>query len=192
MIESTSRTAAHSLEPAAYALERTLIPIIVGVVGKRKIADAATTTAVEVAIQDVLADLRKRYPSSPLLVLTALAEGADWCAARATAAFAESQEAGAAPVRLVCPLPLKCELYEQDFSPDHRKDFNRLLRYRAIKTSAGEVTLTPESFSSSYDRCAVHRRRRWPASATIAARIAPCTTSKWGSSSPMPAICSSR
>ena len=125
-----------------------LIPIIVGIVGKREIGEHGPT--VERGIFRVLADLRRRYPDTPILVLTSLAQGSDWWGARAAARFASAQKGKqhAAPaVRLVCPLPFERALYEQDFDTDHKDRFARLHDKREIETEHGLVTLDPADLS---------------------------------------------
>lgn len=130
------------MDAAARSLGPPLIPLLIGAVGKREIGTAGG--AIETAIHDLLVELRRRHPCTPIFVLTALAEGADWCAARAAARFSATQRAVAAPpVRIVCPLPLKRGLYQQDFSDAHSDSFAQLLDACKIDTATGPVTLHP-------------------------------------------------
>ena len=92
-----------------------LIPIVVGVTGHRDLRDP-DVPPLEDAVRRLLARLRRDYPSSPLVVITPLAEGADRLAARV------ALEAGA---ELVAPLPLPRAEYEKDF-PSTVAEFARL------------------------------------------------------------------
>ncbi len=79
------------------------IPLLVGITGHM---DLLEPEAVRPAVMEVLERLSKTYPSTPIYVMTALAEGADRLAAQA------ALELG---LRLLCPLPMKKELYMADF-----------------------------------------------------------------------------
>jgi hypothetical protein len=58
-----------------------LIPIVVGVTGHRDLRPE-DRPGLEEAVRSVFTILEREYPSSPLLLLSALAEGADRLAAR--------------------------------------------------------------------------------------------------------------
>lgn len=81
------------------------IPFVFGVTGHRHLA-AADLGALEDRIAALLREQKRRYPSTPLLLLTCLAEGGDRVAAKA--AFREG-------VEVVPVLPMAQEDYEQDF-----------------------------------------------------------------------------
>jgi hypothetical protein len=80
-------------------------PLIIGVTSHRNIP-AREAEAIRQRVRDFFARLRRDYPQLPLLVLSSLAEGGDqWVA----------EEAIAAGVRLVAPLPLARAHYALDF-----------------------------------------------------------------------------
>jgi len=94
------------------------LPLVVGITGHRDLPDA-DIPALENALRGVLRDLQAQYPSTPLLVLSSLAEGADRLGARI------ALETGA---QLVVPLPMDASSYEQDFTSEaSRVEFRQLL-----------------------------------------------------------------
>src|SRR5512139_115829 len=94
------------------------IPLIVGVTGHRDL-HAEHVPVLAAALAAEFARLREQYPHSSLVLLSPLAEGADRVAARV------ALEQG---VRLIVPLPLPLDLYQDDFeSADSRAEFGRLL-----------------------------------------------------------------
>ena len=100
-------------------------PLIVGATGHRDLRDE-DVPRLEQEVAGIFATLKHDYLGSdgqtPILVLSALAEGADQLVAR----VAISQGA-----RLVAPLPMALEEYRRDFAPGLRADalmeFDRLL-----------------------------------------------------------------
>lgn len=81
------------------------VPLVVGVSGHVDLQDPEATRS---AVKEVLEKLSSSYPSTPIYVMTALAEGADRLAAHV------ALELG---LRILCPLPMKKELYMADFGP---------------------------------------------------------------------------
>jgi hypothetical protein len=94
------------------------LPIIVGVTGHRDLR-AEDLAELERAVGRILDQLRADYPTTPLLALTPLAEGADRLLARV---------AIARNISYLVPLPLPLAQYCQDFSPASRSEFGELLR----------------------------------------------------------------
>jgi hypothetical protein len=100
-------------------------PLIVGVTGHRDLRDE-DLPRLEQEVVRIFATLKRDYlgkdGQTPILVLSALAEGADQLVAR----VALSQGA-----RLIAPLPMQLEEYRRDFAPGLRPDaleeFDRLL-----------------------------------------------------------------
>jgi hypothetical protein len=100
-------------------------PLVVGATGHRDLRDQDLPW-LEQEIADIIATLKRDYLASdgetPLIVLSALAEGADQLVARV--ALAEG-------ARLIAPLPMPLEEYRRDFTPglrpDALKEFDRLL-----------------------------------------------------------------
>jgi hypothetical protein len=87
-------------------VEAVMTPLVIGVTSHRNIA-AAEIEPIRARIRAFLAYLKREFPSLPLVVLSSLAEGGDQLFAA---------EALAAGSRLVVPLPLPREMYEDDFA----------------------------------------------------------------------------
>lgn len=94
-----------------------LIPIVVGVTGHRDLC-IQDIPRLEEAVRELLLRLQREYPSSPLVLITPLAEGADRLVARVVL------ELGG---ELIVPLPLPRAEYEKDF-PDAVAEFAQLLK----------------------------------------------------------------
>ncbi len=92
------------------------LPLVIGAVGHRHL-EPADLPLYRARIAGFLRELRQRYPSTPLRVLSALAEGADRVAAEV--ALEEGCE-------LMVPLPMPAEEYERDF-PASVAQFRALL-----------------------------------------------------------------
>jgi hypothetical protein len=96
------------------------IPLVIGVTGHRDLRaeDLATLRA---TVRKILQDLQRDYPSTPLLLLSALAEGADRLVA---------DEAIELKVPVLVPLPMTGPEYEKDFArtPGSVEEFRRLLK----------------------------------------------------------------
>lgn len=92
------------------------IPIVIGITGHRDIAPGSAEGLYE-RVRALLADLRARYPASPVTVLSPLAAGADALCARA------ALEAGCT---LIAPLPLEPGDYRADFTPAEATAFDAL------------------------------------------------------------------
>jgi hypothetical protein len=87
------------------------LPLVIGVTGHRDLRDE-DVPRLEAEVASIIARLRHDYleddPETPIIVLSALAEGAD----RLVARVALAQGA-----RLIAPLPLPLEEYRRDFEP---------------------------------------------------------------------------
>jgi len=95
-------------------------PLVIGVTGHRDLRPD-DLPHLEQNVKHVFERLRERYGSTPLLVLSPLAEGAD----RLVARVGLLDEFGA---RLVVPLPMPAALYEADFEePGSVHEFRELL-----------------------------------------------------------------
>jgi hypothetical protein len=93
------------------------IPLIIGVTGHRDLR-SEDLSELRKQVRKVCAELRAKYPATPLWVLSPLAEGADRLAAEV------ALELGA---QLIVPLPLPPAEYEKDFSaPESKAEFNQL------------------------------------------------------------------
>ncbi len=104
------------------------LPLVIGVVGHRDVPrDAEAALRKQFAM--TLADLRREHPFTPLLVLTALAAGADMLAAE------EALERG---IAVMACLPAAAERYEQDFTPAERDRFTTILQRCSSVRIAGK------------------------------------------------------
>jgi hypothetical protein len=95
------------------------IPIVIGVTGHRDLR-AKDLPELRGIVKKILHDLQRDYPSTPLLLLSALAEGADRLAAEVALEL---------NVPVMVPLPMECREYEKDFArtPGSTEEFRRLL-----------------------------------------------------------------
>ena len=102
--------------------KESLLPVIIGVTGHRDIRPDALAPVRE-AVRVFFADLRRRLPNTPIVLLSPLAEGADRLAAEAFLEGADAERGD----RLVAPLPLPLEEYRRDFdTPESNEQFDRL------------------------------------------------------------------
>ncbi len=93
------------------------LPIVIGVTGHRHLREA-DLPGYRARVTEFFAGLERRYPATPLRVISALAAGAD----RLVAELA--LERG---YELIVPLPLEPEDYERDF-PDSVAEFRSMLQ----------------------------------------------------------------
>ncbi|EKO39307.1 MAG: hypothetical protein B193_1989 [Solidesulfovibrio magneticus str. Maddingley MBC34] len=101
------------------------IPIVIGVTGHRLLREA-DRPALMAAFSRILGQLRRDYPHTPFLVLSALAEGADRLAAWVALDFPGTQ--------LGALLPLPPAEYLHDFAgDDSRAEFQNLLDAAATR-----------------------------------------------------------
>ena len=117
MIATPAEERAVALEPARPPAPDGRLPIVIGVTGHRHLR-AADLPRHREHVHELFARLRQRYPSTPLRVVTPLAEGADRLVAEV--ALEEGHE-------LLVPLPLEPADYEHDF-PDSVAQFHAILR----------------------------------------------------------------
>jgi hypothetical protein len=104
------------------------LPIVVGITGHRHLRPQ-DEAALAAAVDEILARLQSAYPSTPLLLLTPLAEGADWLAA-------DVARRRSIPYRV--PLPMPLANYREDFAgPERLARFDELLRGAAHVSSRG-------------------------------------------------------
>lgn len=93
------------------------LPLIIGVTGHRDLR-SEDIPHLHGALCDEFLRLRKLYPATPFVMLSALADGADRLTARA------AMECG---MRLVVVLPMPIEIYETDFDSASLREFRELL-----------------------------------------------------------------
>jgi len=94
-----------------------VLPLVIGVVGHRD-TPADAELPLRERFGEVLERLQTAHPSTPLLVLTALAAGADIFAAE------EAQQRG---IAVMACLPMSPERFEEDFTPPQRERFRKVL-----------------------------------------------------------------
>ncbi len=92
------------------------LPLVIGVAGHRHL-QPADQPVLRARVRELFDYLRARYPSTPLRVISALAEGADRLVA---------EEALAAGWEVLAPLPMSVEEYAHDF-PETAAEFRALL-----------------------------------------------------------------
>src|SRR6476659_6435903 len=93
------------------------LPVVVGVTGHRDVRQE-DIAALEKLVGEFFQELRGKHPHTPIVVLSALADGADRLVARV---------ALAGGLDLLAPLPMSRHLYELDFDAESKKDFAQLL-----------------------------------------------------------------
>lgn len=94
-----------------------LLPVVVGVSGHRTLRPQ-DVAPLEAAVSEIFAGMRAAWPTTPLLVLSPCAEGADRLVARV------GLRHGA---RLLVLLPMPRALYEADFDPGSVAEFRALV-----------------------------------------------------------------
>ena len=109
--------------------DRRYIHLVIGITGHRDILDA-DKDILKNKIKDIFNELKKKYPNTPLLLLTPLAEGADRIAAMAAIEM---------NIKYIVPLPLPCDEYINDF-PGTKDEFDDLLNN---KNSLGHFVVSP-------------------------------------------------
>ncbi|MEO6835955.1 MAG: hypothetical protein ABI231_08625, partial [Candidatus Tumulicola sp.] len=93
------------------------IPLLVGVTGHRKLPP--NTGALKAAVRETLKGFRRAYPTTSIVLLSSLSEGADRLVAL------EALDLGCT---LVVPLPMDAGEYERDFeTAESRAEFRALL-----------------------------------------------------------------
>jgi hypothetical protein len=151
---------------AALDVERIKAPLVIGVTGHRDIR-AEDRESLEKSVRDVLLELRGQYGSTPFILLSPLAEGADQLVAR----VALLPEIGA---RLIVPLPMPQPMYEPDFSEDSLKEFNRLL---ALADQSFEIPLV--AHEAAVSRIGPERDRQYEAVGKYIARESQILIALW-------------
>jgi len=111
---------------AGVDLSQVLAPLVIGITGHRDIREQ-DREALKGAIKSILMNLKKKkkYSSTPLVLLSALAEGADRLAAEV--ALSEKVKDQLLVRQLFVPLPMPQAAYEEDFEGDSLREFRILL-----------------------------------------------------------------
>jgi hypothetical protein len=144
-------------------LQQSPLPLVIGVTGHRDLRQE-DIPALEETARRVLDELRAERPRTPLIVLSALAEGAD----RLVARLALKQGAS-----LIVPLPMHQAEYERDFKdPESVEEFRNLLRQakRQFVVPGGAGAETPEGEA---------RNRRYAQGGAFIARYCQILVALW-------------
>ena len=134
-----------------------MTPLVIGVTSHRNIP-AREIEAIRARVRDLFARLQHEFPHSPLIVLSALAEGGDQLVAE------EALRSGA---RLIAPLPLPRDLYERDFTDAAtRENFSAL----CARAQVIQLPLLPGHTSQGIERHGVERDRQYAQAGVFIAR----------------------
>ncbi|MEO7039851.1 MAG: hypothetical protein ABI446_10450 [Gemmatimonadaceae bacterium] len=119
------------------------VPVTIGVTGHRSLLPG-DEAAIQAQLRALFARIRREAPHSPMILLSALAEGAD----RLVARFALGEGIG-----LIVVLPMRQENYEVDF-PDakSRDEFRALLRDPRVERVIVAPRLDPSADESGPGR----------------------------------------
>lgn len=145
------------------------VPLVVGITGHRDIR-AEDREELQRRVRGILLKLRKDYPATPLILLSALAEGADRLAARAALD-------GEVDARLVVPLPMAREIYEEDFTSRGSLDEFRELLRRAYHSFV--IPLAPGNTESNIRTHGEYRDRQYEAVGKYIARQSQILIALW-------------
>ncbi len=105
-----------------------VLPLVLGVTGHRNV-DPSEEPGLRAAFADLLQDLRRAYPDTPLVVLCGMAPGADTFTA---------EEALAHDIPIVACLPSPIDRYELEFPIGERAALNERLRRCARVVTLGD------------------------------------------------------
>ena len=121
-----------------------LAPLVIAVTGHRDLVDDEVPRIVD-AIRQVFAELLTKFPQTPVLLLSPLAEGGGRLAAKVAIEM---------NLELIIPLPLQAELYKTDFeSAASIEEFESLCQH-------GTVIELPLRKENTIESVAVHGSQR--------------------------------
>lgn len=103
-------------------VDQVVLPLLIGVTGHRDIPPE-DIPGLKDLVRTIIDQIKSEYPTTPLMLMSALADGADRLAAEV------ALDAG---VALIASLPMNQEIYEQDFSADSINQFQKLLKHAAF------------------------------------------------------------
>jgi len=147
--------------------QNSAIPIIIGVTGHRDLR-ASDIPQLKNQVRVILKCLRDNYPATPLLLLSPLAEGGD----RLVAQVALETE-----IRLVVPLPMPQEEYENDFETKESKDEFKQLLSQAWKCF--ELPLVPGNIGGGIQNSGSERQRQYAQDGAYIARHSHILIALW-------------
>ncbi len=144
MIATPAAESIVALEPVRAVEPDGRLPIVIGATGHRHLRDADLPSHRE-HVREFFAQLRRRYPATPLRIVTALAEGADRLVAEV--ALEEGYE-------LLVPLPLEPADYEHDF-PETAAQFHSILQ----RIPPAQVFVLPRDVGPDHEHLTPHEKR---------------------------------
>jgi len=123
------------------------VPIVIGVIGHRDIPESDRARVVS-QIRAILESYRRTFPNSPVMVLSALAEGADQVAVEAVRGLDE--------VFLVAVLPMPVSEYAEDFDGAAKQEFDQCLAEAWSVLEISELDAIPlhATREAAYQDCA--------------------------------------
>ena len=121
--------------------------VVIGITGKRDLKGQDAT--VRAALRQALAELDARFPDTPKILLSALAEGADTNAAEEALARSNWQ--------VVAPLPFRLELYLQDFAAPAADHLRRLIEDPRVRVLELDPLVDPTA-GTAFAPSALSRR----------------------------------
>jgi hypothetical protein len=143
------------------------LPLMIGVSGHRDLREL-DYPRLESSLNEIFNDLQVRYPSTPLILLSPLAEGAD----RLVARVALQHHA-----RLIVALPMRKALYEKDFeSTSSRQEFEDLLK---VAEKVIEVPLVGNNTEPSIQEYGEPRNMQYAAVGAFIARYSQILIALW-------------
>ena len=143
------------------------LPLVVGVTGHRDLRPE-DVPALEGSVRRILEEVRDAHPHTSLLLLSPLAEGSDRLVARV------ALEIG---TRLIVPLPLPKESYEQDFADDASlAEFRQLL---ARAESACVLPLLAGNTADGISRPGEQRNRQYAQVGALIAKLSQVFIALW-------------
>lgn len=135
-----STTESTTLKGLAYT-NPSLIPFVIGVTGHRDLRPD-DVPALETAVRKVFDGLRRRMKSTPLMLLSALAEGADQLAARVALSCG---------VQLGAVLPMPAPIYRSTLEGPAQQPFDALLARASVVIDLPLGDATEEQLAISAD-----------------------------------------
>ena len=122
-----------------------LMPIVVGITGHRDL-HPHDIDGLKKTVRIIFCELRKKYPNSPLVLLSPLAEGADRLVAEVALEMNKLEPDN--PIKLIVPMPFHQSEYEKDF-----EDPTSLLIFREILGQASKsFTLNSDNQGNNIPR----------------------------------------
>ncbi len=120
-----------------------VLPLILGVTGHRDLRPE-DVPQIEARVREIFEGVQQQAPHTPLVVVSSLAEGADRLVARIALQRGH---------RLIAPLPMAPDVYEEDFTSEESKGELRELLASAdpwFVVSEDRVSIPPEDRSRGY------------------------------------------